>query len=217
MRKIILLAVCILSLYMDVNAQGYTAQMQNSVDELNKATTIDDYHKLGSDFSRIASGNKNEWLPYYYAAYCYAKIGWLHQYNPEKIEPFADQAAIQIDKALRLVEAEAAKKPLSEVYCVLSMINRARVFVNPVTQGSKYGPLAYNYAQKALEVNIDNPRAMYLDAWDKYNAPVAFGGDKKKARELLEKAILVLGGESPTDLNPHWGKEDCETLLKRYK
>jgi hypothetical protein len=217
MKKVILLILNILALQFCINAQDYQQQMEATVAKLDQAKAVRDYQLLSNDFSRIAQGNQNQWLPYYYAAFCNAKIGWLSQDNPERIEPFANQAEDQIQKALSLVDTAAQKEITSEIYCVMSMINKARVFVNPQTQGGKYGPVAFQYAQKARSLNHHNPRALYLNAWDKYHTPLAFGGDKKIAKALLEKAMIQLEHESTTGLKPHWGKVECEVILKKYK
>jgi hypothetical protein len=189
--------------------------MKAAVAQLGQAKRVQDYQTLSNDFSRIAQGYQNQWLPYYYAAYCNAKIGWLSQDNPERIEAFANQADEQIKKALSLVNS-VNTEDVSEIYCVLSMINQARVFINPQTHGSKYGPIAFQYTQRARTLDDDNPRALYLKAWEKYYAPVAFGGDKKIAKQLLEKAMAELEKEPSSSLEPHWGKADCEAIIKKY-
>jgi hypothetical protein len=216
MKKVIFLIASVLAVQLGSYAQDYQQQMKEAVAKLDQAKEARDYQVLSNDFSRIAQGNQYHWLPYYYAAYCNAKIGWLSQNNPERIEAFANQADEQIKKALSLVDSATQREEVAEIYCVMSMINKARVFVNPQTQGSKYGPIAFQYVQMARNLDEDNPRALYLNAWDKFYAPVAFGGDKKLAKELLEKAMAQLEKETDTRLEPHWGKADCEVILKKY-
>ena len=42
-----------------------------------------------------------------------------------------------------------------------------------------------------------------------------WGGDKKKAKELLEAAIKQLNKDDPSAIYPHWGRKDAEELLKQ--
>lgn len=217
MKKAILFIVSMILMQFGIYAQDYTQQMEAAVSKLDKATTVNNYQMLASDFIRIANGHQTHWLPYYYAAYCNAKTGWLNQQNPEKIEPFANLADEQIKKALSLVDSTTHKEAVAEIYCVISMVNRAKVFINPMTQGSKYGPAASQCIKMTQALDSENPRAMNLEAWEKYYTPKTWGGDKNKARELLEQALVQLENESSSGIQPHWGKADCEALLKEYQ
>lgn len=194
----------------------YAQDLQTAVAKLDKATTVNDYQQLSADFSKIAAMQKNQWLPYYYAALCNAKIGWLKQNtDPDNIEPFADKAELLILKAQALLDTSKQKKELSEIYCVQMMLNQARVFINPQTYGPKYGPGAFNFTQQAKQANADNPRMLYLLGWQKFATPKMFGGDKALAKQLLTEARQKLEGESDAGAEPHWGKKEVDELLKR--
>ncbi|HXL54834.1 MAG TPA: hypothetical protein VN958_01170, partial [Chitinophagaceae bacterium] len=190
---------------------------QQQVAKLDKASTAKDYEQLANDFKNIADAQKTQWLPYYYAAFCNAKIGWFYQDDGDKIEPYADKAEEQIKKAQSLLDTSKQKKELSEVYCVLSMTNRARVFINPMTYGREYGPAAGQYTQLAKKANADNPRALYIEGWEKFSTPKMWGGDKKKAKELLTTAKQKLDSNTSSGIEPHWGKKEVEDLLKQLK
>jgi hypothetical protein len=215
MKKISLFIAAAWMLCFSLQAQN--PEMLTTVTKLDQASTVKEYQQLAGDFEAIAQKQKTGWLPYYYSAFCNAKIGWLYQNDGEKIEPFADKAEKDIRKAESLLDTAIQKKELSEVYCVLSMVNRSRVFVNPMSYGSQYGPVAARYTQLALKTNPDNPRANYLEGWTKYSTPKLWGGDKKKARELLELAKQQLESAPPAGINPHWGKKEVDGLLKELK
>ncbi len=215
MEKISLFIAAAWMLCFSVQAQD--PEMLATVTKLDQANTVKEYQQLAGDFEAIAQKQKTEWLPFYYSAFCNARIGWLYQNDGEKIEPFADKAEKDIRKSESLLDTAVQKKELSEVYCVLSMVNRSRVFVNPMSYGSQYGPVAARYTQLALKTNPDNPRANYLEGWTKYSTPKLWGGDKKKARELLELAKQQLGSAPPAGINPHWGKKEVDELLKELK
>src|ERR1700730_14196062 len=154
MKKTIFLITTVFMVSFAAKAQDdYSKQMQATVSRLDKANSIKDYQQLADDFKTIADGQKTQWLPYYFAGFCNAKIGWLYQDDGDKIEPFADKAQEEIKKAQSLLDTATQAKELSEVFCVLSMINQARVFINPMTYGRQYGPAAGRYIQLAEKAN----------------------------------------------------------------
>jgi len=216
--------VCLIMSAFTVRAQGDGSQLLTTlVTELEKTASvrdhrvaIKDYQDLTEGFLRIADAHKTQWLPYYYAAYCNAKIGWLYQDDGEQVEPYANKGDEEIKKALSLLDTTRDKKGLSEVYCVMSMVNQAKVFINPMTYGRQYGPSAARYVQLAKAANPDNPRALYLEGWEKYTTPKMWGGDKKKAKEILLAAKQKFDGQADGEPSrPHWGRQDVDELLAK--
>ena len=218
MKKTILIITTTILVYTGSYSQdAYTQQMQTQVAKLDNAGTARDYQQLANDFLRIAEAQKIQWLPYYYAAFCNAKTGWLNQDDPDNIEPFANKADEEIRKAQSLLDTAKQRSELSEIYCVLSMANRARVFINPQTYGSQYGPAASQYARLAEKINPGNPRMLYLEGWEKFSTPKMWGGDKTKAKELLQMAKQKLENNPASGIEPHWGKKEVEDILKQLK
>jgi hypothetical protein len=219
MKKAIFLFVTGLLIHAAASAQDpVTNQLQADVSKLDNAKSGQDYQELANDFIRIADVKKTDWLPYYYAAFCNAKIGWLKQdSDPDNIEPFADKADEQVKKAQSLLDTAKQKKELSEVYCIKSMSNRARVYINPMVYGRKYGPAASQYTQLARKTDPDNPRALYIEGWEKYATPKMWGGDKQKAKELLLEAQQKLNSNPAPGIQVHWGKKEVDDLLGKLK
>jgi len=217
MKKSIII-VTFIFMYSGLHAQGINTQLQTTVAKLNTANTVKDYQQLAAEFLRIADAQKTQWLPYYYAAFCNVKIGWLTQdSDPDNIEDYANKAEEEITKAESLLDTSNQKKELSEIYCVQMMQNQARVFINPQTYGPKYGPVAFNYTQKAKQLNADNPRMLYLLGWQKFATPKMYGGDKALAKQLLTEARQNLETESSSGVEPHWGKKEVDDILKQLK
>jgi hypothetical protein len=213
-RTILMIAIILMYCNLTQAQDDYNQQMKAAVAKLDQATSAKDYQQLAADFEIIAKQEKTNWLPWYYAAFCNAKIGWLYEKDGDQIEPFADKAENEIKKSRSLLDTASQKKELSEVYCIMSMVNRARVFINPMSYGRQYGPLASQYIQMAIKINPDNPRANYLYGWEKYSTPKLWGGDKKKAKELLDLAKRELAADSKEGINPHWGEKETDGLLK---
>lgn len=219
MKKTIALILVIFMVQSVSRAQreAFTKQMESAVSRLDNAKSVGDYQKLANDFMRIGTGNQAQWLPHYYAAFCNTRIGWLYEkVDPEKIEPFITVAAQQIAKAKSLIDTATEKKELAEIYCVMSMVKRGWVFINPMTYGREYGTASKMYFEMAKAIEPENPRVLYLDAWEKYNAPKMWGGDKDKAKELLTLAIQKLESNPSKGIYPRWGKSVCEEILKLY-
>jgi len=218
MKKAVLIIAGIITMQFVSTAQDatYTKQMEENVSKLDNAKAVGDYQLLQNNFTRLADSKKTEWLPYYYAAFCNVKICWLYQEDGDKIEPFANLAEEQIQKAQSLLDTAKNKIEISEVDCVFSMIYRAKVFINPMSNGKKYGPVAHNYIEKAKEMNADNPRVSFLEGWEKYYTPKLWGGNKTKAKELLELALKQLENKPSSTIYPRWSKTECEDILKLY-
>lgn len=218
MKKTFLMIALVMTLAAASRAQDTgDKQLTAAVARLDQAKKAADYEKLANEFLQIANIQKTNWLSWYYAAFCNATSGWLRQEDPDNIEPFADKAEQQITKARSFLDTATQKKELSEVFVVLSMLNRARVYMNPATYGREYGPKASQYVKMAEAANGDNPRALYLDGWEKFATPKAWGGDKVRAKEILERAKQKLDSQPSAGTAPHWGKAEIDELLKQLK
>ena len=214
MKKLIISGLAIWLFCLSASAQQ--TNLQNAVTKLDKAKTVKDYVAIEQDFVKIAAALPKDWLPNYYAAYCNARIGFLLQDDGESIETYSNRGETQAKKAELLLDKVNQKKELAEVYTVLSMINQSKVFINMMTYGPKYGPLAQQYLNQAKQLNPNNPRTIYLAAWFKYNTPKMWGGDKDLAKKLATQSLKMLEN-TDTSVNPHWGKAEDQELLSKYK
>lgn len=218
MKKVLPFFLALITLQHIARAQenDYAQQMQTALAQFNKATTVADLKASVGVFEKIATLFPNEWLPWYYAATGNARIGFLYQDDGEKIEPFSKDGEQQIRKARSLLDS-TKKQELSEVFCVMSMVYRTKVFINPMTYGREFGPRSQQYLEQSRKLNPGNPRALYLDGWVKYYSPKMYGGDKQAARQLFTDALAALGKETNTGLLPHWGQQECTAMLAKYK
>jgi len=218
MKKLVFTILTLFSTYFTSGAQEKTTAgaLQNAVTKLDRATKAQDYEGLEKEFLGIAEQEKKNWLPYYYAAFCNAKIGFLNQDDGEGIEPFSNRGVDQAQKAKALLDTIQQKKELSEVYTVLSMVYRTKVFINPMTYGRKYGKLSQEYRIKAQALNPLNPRAIYVKAWEMYKTPKLWGGNKELGKQLAEQSLGLLK-DPQTGVHPHWGRVENQELLNKNK
>lgn len=191
-----------------------SANLQQAVTKLDQAQTVKDYEALEKTFLSIS--DQHAWLSPYYAALCNAKIGFLLQEDGEKIEPYSIRGEEQVKKALALLDSTKQKKEVAEVYTVLSMVYRTKVFINPMTYGRKYGTLSEQALKTAKSLDAQNPRTLYVAAWVKYYTPKMWGGDKDLARQLATQSLQLLVNPG-TDVYPHWGRSEDQLLLGKIK
>jgi hypothetical protein len=215
MKKFIVIATLLASIHFTTTAQSSKADLTPVVAKLDQAKSVEDFKTVADEFVEIAGSAKEDWLPYYYAAYCNAKIGWLYEKDGDKIEPFAQLSREQLKQALALIDTTKQRKELSELYCVLSMANRAMVFINPMTYGRQYGTKSGNATRLARQLNPDNPRALMIEGWEQYETPKMWGGDKAKAKELLTQAKAKFKNDDRSGVQPHWGEPEADAILKK--
>ena len=110
MKKLMLSLAAIALLQLGVVAQTQLKELETAVVKLDNAKEIRDYQALAHTFYEIAESNPGNWQSWYYAAFCNAKIGWLYEDDGEQIESFSDQAKIQINKCISLLDTLPIKK-----------------------------------------------------------------------------------------------------------
>jgi hypothetical protein len=185
----------------------YVKAMEPKIAMLDTARSATVLLDLANAFERIATAEKSQWLPYYYAALAQSSYG-MTLLNPggmggdaATIDPIADKA-----DAL-LAEAEKMSQNNSEIFIVRKMINSLRMLVDPQSRYMTYGPAAQEALGKAKSLNPENPRVYLLEGQDKYFTPEQFGGSKEEAKKLFETAMQKYAAFKPeTSLTPNWGK-----------
>jgi len=164
--------------------------------------------EISNTFERIGATEKDQWLPYYYAAYAQVMSAFMQENDKEKMDALADQAEVNIGKA------EALQPDNDEIACIKSMIATVRISVDPPTRGQQYGPESGAQLMKARELNPGNPRVYLLEGQALYYTPEQFGGDKVKAKKVLEEALQKFAAFKPaSNIAPHWGEARVKQLL----
>lgn len=162
---------------------------------------------LANHFERIAAAEKNQWLPYYYAAFCQVNYAFMEQ-DKSKTDPIADKADELIMKADSLMPGH------SEISCIRSMIASARLMVNPMQRYMQFGQESEKYLQMAMAQDSANPRPHYLKGQALKYTPEQFGGGCKAAVPYLQAAVDKYDRFKPaSDMDPNWGRQQAEKLL----
>ena len=197
----------------------FVKAMEAKISAIDSTHTAEGFTDLANAFERIADAEKNQWLAYYYAAYCNASAGTIAgaggdimTAKSDKTDPYADKADKQIKKAEELM------KNNSEIFIVKKMIATLRMIGDPMNRYMTYGPEAQAMLDEAKKLNPDNPRSYLLEAQDKYYTPEQFGGSKEEAKVLFEKAQKLYETFKPeTTIHPNWGKSQVAYFLSLYK
>ena len=166
---------------------------------------------LANNFERIANAEKNQWLPYYYAALCQVNHAYMEQ-DKSKIDAIADKATLLIDKA------DSLSPDNSEISCVKSMIASSHMMVNPMQRYMEYGAEINLHLDAAMKQDPNNPRPEYLKGQGLKYTPEQFGGGCATAKPVLQASLDKYNAFKPaSELHPNWGKQRVELLLGECK
>ncbi len=210
MKKLIIVTFLLsLSFVSFCQSEKYIAAMKNNIAAIdtsfrNPANLL----ALANNFERIANAEKNQWLAYYYAAFCQVNYGFMEQ-NKDKVDAVADKATDFINKADSLMPNN------SEISCIKSMIASCHMMVNPMQRYMEYGPESSSNMEKAMQQDPTNPRPYYLKGQGLKYTPEQFGGGCKTAKPELQTSLDKYAAFKPaSELHPNWGKGQVEMLIK---
>jgi hypothetical protein len=196
--------------------EKFVKAMEAKMLSVDTTYSVNGLMELANAFERIAEAEKNQWLPYYYAAFCNAQAGLMMgggnvmAGNPDKTDPVADKAENLLNKA------EALSKDNSEIFLVKKMIATLRMIGDAMNRYMTYGPEAAAALEKAKELNPENPRVYLLEAQDKFHTPEQFGGSKAEAKVLFETAVKKYEAFKPeTSIHPSWGLGQAKYYLSQ--
>ena len=213
MKKLFLLAaVSFLATATFAQSEKYLASMKANIAAIdtsfkNPQNLLD----LANKFERIAIAEKNQWLAYYYAAFCQVNYTYMEK-DKTKVDAIADKATELIDKA------DALQPNNSEISCIKSMIASAHMMVNPMQRFQEYGPEAQSYLDAAMQQDATNPRPEYLKGQGLKYTPEQFGGGCATAKPVLQSSLAKYGTFKPaSEIHPTWGKQRVELLLSECK
>ena len=211
MKKIALAATICLAIINSSIAQSekFEPAMKKVVTDLDSAKTGDDLQNVSNSFERIATAEKDQWLPYYYAAYAQVMKTYMEK-DVSKIDPTIDKAD------MLLANAESLSQQNSEINTLKAMATQCRMRVD-WNRGMTLGPKCVALIKDAEKQDPNNPRAWMFDAQSIYNTPSQFGGSKDKGKELLKKAVELYASFKPASpLAPNWGKKHAENMMVQW-
>ncbi len=215
-KQFLLLAAFFIAFTCFSQSEKYTKAMEQLVPAIDTTRNADALTNLANSFQRIADAEKDQWLPYYYAALANVSSAYMINQGQmgmaDKTDPLADKAEALLNKA------EQLSKDNSEIYCVKKMIASLRLIGDPQNRYMVYGPAAEEALTTAKKLNPANPRVTLLQAQDKLFTPEQFGGSKEEAKKLFEEAIKQYEAFKPeTTIHPSWGAGQAQYFLSGIK
>jgi hypothetical protein len=215
MMKTFFLSILLgMSLLSFAQSERYQKAMEQHVPSVDTALSPDALLNLANTFQRIAEAEKDQWLPYYYAALCQVTRAYMiggETPAASVTDPIADVASQLLTKA------EALSGENSEVYCIKKMIASLRMMPDPMNRYMTYGPIAAQALEQAKKLDPENPRVYMLEAQDKFYTPEQYGGSKAEAKTLFETAKAKMETHKPaSSIHPSWGRMTIDYFLSQF-
>lgn len=186
----------------------YYAKMAESLQGFASSSTVEDYQDLANNFKVIANVEQEEWLPLYYEAHCYILMSFSDQATNEMRDTYLETASGLVDKMSELAPGEA------EVAVMTAFYHTAYLVVDPPQRAMSTSPLIHAAIGKALAIEPDNPRAVFLRISNEMGTASFFGED---TTPYCEQASALLNNwdnyvlKSP--IHPDWGKEEVKGIV----
>lgn len=212
MKKIaIILAFAFATHFTYADDSAFVKVMEETLSMMDTAKSGKSFLEIANKFERIAQVEEDEWLPYYYSAYNRVIASYMSQDKDVR-----DQ---YVDKAMELVKKSQEINPEEvEILIMQAYVTNAKLSIKPAIRGRTLGPKFDGILAQAKKIDEENPRIYYLQGQSKFYTPAMWGGGKKKALPLLEKAIEKYDNFEPnSSIHPNWGRERTEKLLKECK
>lgn len=162
-------------------------------------------------FERIASVEKDNWLPNYYVALVNTTAAFQTK-DKEQINAL-------LTKAQGALDIETTKNPNNvELMVVQALIHTAWIVYDPMTNGMKLSPVIMGIYTKASFMAPENPRVIAGKAEFEIGGAKYFATDIKPICAQLEKSIDLFSKFKPeTQFSPTWGLDRAQQELKNCK
>lgn len=166
--------------------------------------------EASAQFERIASVEKDNYLPNYYVALVNTTAAFGTKDR--------NQISALLTKAQTALDIELDKNPKNpELLVVQAMLHTAYIASDPMTYGMVLsGKVMEIYAQ-AEKIDPENPRVVSGKAEFEIGGAKWTGADVKALCKDLEKSIDLFAKFKPeTPFSPSWGLERAQSTLKEY-
>lgn len=158
-------------------------------------------------FERIASAEKDNWLPNYYVAL----ISTTEAFNPAN----KDKLTALLAKANAALDIELAKNPNNvELLVVEAMAKTALLASDPMTYGMTLSPKISGIYMKASMLAPENPRVVFCRAEFDMGGAKWTGADVNEICTRVQKAVdLFATFKQETPFSPNWGLDRAKETL----
>lgn len=210
--KRLFFSIALIAITVSVNAQSekFAGAMQSGFEKMGSAQSPADWQTIAATFERIANAEKNQWLPYYYAALALSTQGWMDQ----QLDKDANSAKIK--SLCTLAEGLTTDaKDKAEILSVVNMACTQQMMVDPSARWMTFGMEAGKALEEAMQLDPTNPRLHYLKGMSLFGTPAQFGGGKDKAKPVFEKALELYESAEVKPMYPDWGKKETADMIQQ--
>ena len=162
-------------------------------------------------FERIASAEKNSWLPNYYIA-AVNTFAAFDTKDKEKMTAMLNKSQAAIDVEI----SKDASNP--EILVMQAMIHTAWISSDPMTNGMKLSGKVMELYGKAYAMAPKNPRVVFGKADFAIGGAQWTGANVKELCKDVEVAVELFKAEKPaTPFSPSWGLDRALQTQKSCK
>jgi len=210
MKKLILtFALSFLWISLSVASDpAFEKAMKKQIIAMDQIANAEQSKEVANGFLRIAEAKSEEWLPLYYAGLIHIEAAFRFEVNKDQ---YLDQALKYIEQAEKLAPAN------SEVTALKGYAIMGKISLDPASRGQNLSPQAMQLFGKAINLDRENPRALYLMAQMEYGMAQFFGSGTDKAcgmvrlsLELFEKEESIITEDY---ILPKWGKRSAQQMM----
>jgi len=180
----------------------YEKAMEETLSKMNQASSIDDFRLVANQFERIAGVEKDNWIPFYHAAYAMVMMAAMEQ-DLQKKDPYLDAAEQNLD-AIEKMEHDTSERMALKGFLIM-----IRMSVDP-SRGMELGQNCAMIVNQAYGMNNQNPRALLMLAQFKHGSAQYMGEDTSESCAMFAEVIQLFEqskGEESGLFLPTWGKE----------
>lgn len=183
--------------------------MTQAIAEMEKDSTFEQFMAVSNKFERIALAEKDQWLPYYYAAYARCIAGFI-QTDKSKVDEILDGAQKFADKA------DTLQPKNSEIILLKAMVLAGRIMVDPMSRGMQYGMQSNMLMTQAMQIDPSNPRSYLMMGQSLFYTPEQFGGGQDRGCAMLQTSREKYSSFQPASaLHPNWGEKQLVEMLQQ--
>lgn len=174
--------------------------MQKALTQLDMADSPETFTSAAQTFDRIGKVEQGEWLPQYYAAFCYIRAAFAEG-DVTTREKYLTQAVEHVNAGLE-------NEDNSELQTLLGYAKMGQITVDPMTRGPQLTPEVMQALGKAIQMNPDNPRAYMVMGQMKLGTARFFGKGEEEACGYITRALELFGTEEVPEgsMQPAWGQ-----------
>lgn len=179
----------------------YEKAMKDAIGKMNQSASIEDFQLAANQFERISNVEKENWLPFYHAAYSEVMMAAMEP-DLQKKDPYLDAAQQNLD-AIENLEHDASERMALQGFLIM-----IRMSVD-LSRGMELGQECGMIVNQAYAINNQNPRAVLVLGQFNHGSAKYMGADTSESCAMFDEALRLLDkpvSDNTEQFLPGWGK-----------